>query len=166
MKIVIQTQHKENYAWNEDGSLGTGENAYWKFKGGDTYIVKCSFADACDASFRNKALEAVTSESDAFIEDVIDWEIVDDADFVESMYVESWETPTYMWFDGEGFVCHRVTDNTVDGYMRSEISKKYETFVLTNGERSEYESSFEMVNGEHVVYKELNDWFAKMGVAA
>ena len=38
-KLVIQTQHKENYAWGEDGSLGTGADAYWKFKGGDTYVV-------------------------------------------------------------------------------------------------------------------------------
>ena len=26
--------------WNEDGSLGTNNDAYWKFKGGDTYVVE------------------------------------------------------------------------------------------------------------------------------
>ena len=38
-KLVIQTQYKENYAaHNEDYVHGVSE-AYWKFKGGNTYIV-------------------------------------------------------------------------------------------------------------------------------
>jgi len=159
MKIVIQTQHKENYAWNEDGSLGTGENAYWKFKGGDTYIVKCAFSEACDAEFRKSALDAVTSESDGFIEYVLDWQIIDDADFVESDHVEEWETPTYMWFDGDAWVCHKVTKNDEFGHMRFEISKKYETWVQSqDGERSEYELSFEMINGNYVLHEDLEEW--------
>ena len=39
MKFVIHTQFLENYgAHSEDGKFSSG-NAYWKFKGGDTYIV-------------------------------------------------------------------------------------------------------------------------------
>jgi len=164
MKIVIQTQHKENYAWNEDGTLGTGADAYWKFKGGDTYVVKCSFAEAADADFRKSALAAVSSESDAFIEYVIDWEIIDDADYIESQHVQEWETPIYMWHDGDGWFCHKVTPNEEFGYMRSEISKKYETWVLSqDGERSEYQSSFEMVNGHIIAYADLEDWFKVYG---
>jgi len=37
MKLVIQTQVYENYAWREDGTLGTGTDAYWKAKGGSDY---------------------------------------------------------------------------------------------------------------------------------
>ena len=40
MMLIIQTQHMENYAWNEDGSIGTGPNAYWKSKGGSSFKVK------------------------------------------------------------------------------------------------------------------------------
>ena len=29
----------ENYAWNEDGSIGTGPDAYWKAKGGSEYKI-------------------------------------------------------------------------------------------------------------------------------
>ena len=46
MLLVIQTQNEENYAWQEDGTLGTGINAYWKMKGGQEYIVENLPADA------------------------------------------------------------------------------------------------------------------------
>ena len=39
MMLVIETQVHENYAWNEDGSIGTGQNAYWKAKGGSSYKI-------------------------------------------------------------------------------------------------------------------------------
>jgi len=39
MKLLIITQIYENYAWNEDGSIGKGKDAYWKAKGGDEYVV-------------------------------------------------------------------------------------------------------------------------------
>ena len=39
MMLVIETQCYENYAWNEDGSIGTGQNAYWKAKGGSSYKI-------------------------------------------------------------------------------------------------------------------------------
>lgn len=37
MKLVIQTQIYENYAWDDNGNLGKGDKAYWKAKGGDDY---------------------------------------------------------------------------------------------------------------------------------
>jgi hypothetical protein len=77
-KILITTQVYENYAWNEDGSLGTGENAYWKAKGGCDYVIK-NFKDF------NRATEVVMAvrgqiecDNDAFREHIIDWEIVAD----------------------------------------------------------------------------------------
>ena len=39
MMLVIETQCYENYAWNEDGSIGTGPDAYWKAKGGRSYKI-------------------------------------------------------------------------------------------------------------------------------
>lgn len=39
MKLLLITQNFENYAWNDDGTLGTGDNAYWKAKGGDEFFV-------------------------------------------------------------------------------------------------------------------------------
>ena len=45
-KLLITTQVFENYAWREDGSLGTGADAYWKPKGGSDYVVRG--VDECD----------------------------------------------------------------------------------------------------------------------
>ena len=39
MMLVIETQCYENYAWNENGSIGTGPEAYWKAKGGSSYKI-------------------------------------------------------------------------------------------------------------------------------
>ena len=39
MQFVVHTQFLENYGnHSEDGRFSSG-NAYWKFKGGDTYVV-------------------------------------------------------------------------------------------------------------------------------
>jgi hypothetical protein len=38
--FIVMTQTLENYgAHSEDGKFSSG-NAYWKFKGGDTYLVE------------------------------------------------------------------------------------------------------------------------------
>ncbi len=39
MMLVIHTQDYENYAWQEDGTIGTGPNAYWKAKGGSEFKI-------------------------------------------------------------------------------------------------------------------------------
>lgn len=39
MMLVIQTQCLENYAWNKDGSIGQGADAYWKAKGGSSWKI-------------------------------------------------------------------------------------------------------------------------------
>ena len=40
MMLIIQAQHMENYAWNEDGTIGTGPNAWWKSKGCSAFKVQ------------------------------------------------------------------------------------------------------------------------------
>ncbi len=40
MKFVIETQHLENYGAHADNGKWEDGNAYWKLKGGNTYIVE------------------------------------------------------------------------------------------------------------------------------
>ena len=40
VKFVVQTQHLENYGAHAENGKWEDGNAYWKFKGGDTYIVE------------------------------------------------------------------------------------------------------------------------------
>ena len=77
-KLLITTQVYENYAWNEDGSLGTGENAYWKAKGGSDYVVK-NFRDYNRVTETIMALRSkIEQGNDAFMENIVGWEVVAD----------------------------------------------------------------------------------------
>jgi hypothetical protein len=77
-KLLITTQVYENYAWREDGTLGTGAEAYWKPKGGSDYVVKnvdeCDMIDIIVDRVRSKIEQA----NDAFTEHVIGYKVVAD----------------------------------------------------------------------------------------
>lgn len=77
MKVVIFTQVYENYAWNEDGSIGKGVDAYWKAKGGNEYVVRDIF-DEEDATMAVMCVrDQIEEASDYFTETIVDWELVD-----------------------------------------------------------------------------------------
>jgi len=77
-KLLIQTQVFENYAWNEDGTLGIGVDAYWKAKGGNDYVVKnvdeCDMVDVIVDRVRGQ----IEMDNEAFREYIIGWKIVAD----------------------------------------------------------------------------------------
>ncbi len=78
MKLLIMTQIFENYAWDEDGNLGTGINAYWKAKGGNDYVVK-NFQDFDSVTESVMSLrDRIECSNDAWRENIIDWKIVAD----------------------------------------------------------------------------------------
>ena len=76
-KLLIVTQVYENYAWRDDGSIGTGADAYWKAKGGSEYVVKNITLNDLDAAVKS-VFEQVEQANDYFRETVIGWEIVED----------------------------------------------------------------------------------------
>ncbi len=77
-KLLISTQVFENYAWDENGNLGTGANAYWKPKGGSDYVVK-KFKDFNRVTETVMALRSqIEQDNDAFREHIIHWEVVAD----------------------------------------------------------------------------------------
>jgi hypothetical protein len=74
--LVIRTQVYENYAWNEDGSIGTGPDAYWKAKGGSEYKIlnvplNIDLAEVVAAA-------KVERNDDYFHEYIIDWTVESD----------------------------------------------------------------------------------------
>jgi len=78
-KLLISTQVYENYAWDENGNLGTGDKAYWKPKGGDDYVVKNFKGGDEAATMAVMALrEKIESDNDAYRESIISWKIVAD----------------------------------------------------------------------------------------
>ena len=89
-KLLIQTQVFENYAWNEDGSIGTGANAYWKPKGGSDYVVK-KFKDFNRVTETVMALRSqIEQDNDAFREHIINFEVVAD-DYLTDFERSQWE---------------------------------------------------------------------------
>ena len=146
-KLVIQTQYKENYAF-VDGVLQTGEDAYWKFKGGSTFVVENLSTDMINKIAKNgipELVNLVEYSNDASQEYIIDWEIAED----DAVVCESWETPIVLSFDEEHqeWTATKFTDNRPDengyrGHMRDEILELTETWVMSPGqERSDYDST-------------------------
>jgi hypothetical protein len=79
MKLLITTQVYENYAWNEDGTIGTGDDAYWKAKGGNDYIIKNFRGDEEKAAALVMAVrDRIEQRNDYFEESIIGWDIVED----------------------------------------------------------------------------------------
>ena len=77
MKLLLQTQVMENYAWKEDGSLGIGNDAYWKFKGGCDYVVKNIDINRA-AEIATWAAGEIEADNEAYREYVVSWEVVED----------------------------------------------------------------------------------------
>lgn len=76
MMLVIRTQVYENYAWNEDGSIGTGDQAYWKPKGGSEYKITNV---PLNIDYQHLvSISGVGQDNDYFREHVIDWSLESD----------------------------------------------------------------------------------------
>lgn len=77
MKAIFYTQVFENYAWKEDGSIGVGDEAYFKAKGGDEYVVL-----NVDKTQMSRILAEVKAKvevsNDYFKETVVDFQLVED----------------------------------------------------------------------------------------
>jgi hypothetical protein len=79
MKLVITTQVYENYAWQEDGTIGTGDAAYWKAKGGDEYVIRgfdpMRYAPGIIVEQVRGRIEKA---NDYVCETIVDWMVVED----------------------------------------------------------------------------------------
>lgn len=77
MKAIFFTQVYENYAIREDGTIGTGADAYFKAKGGDEYVVL-----NVDKTQMSRILAEVRAKvevsNDYFRETVVDFQLVED----------------------------------------------------------------------------------------
>jgi hypothetical protein len=76
-KLLIITQVYENYAWREDGTIGTGAEAYWKAKGGSEYVIRNIDINRV-AALVESATAQVEQANDYYTETVIGWEVVAD----------------------------------------------------------------------------------------
>jgi len=82
-KLLIVTQVYENYAWDDNGVLGTGENAYWKAKGGDEYVVPNFTAFDRVAEVVIALRSKIEADTDAYRETIVDFSVVEDGYLTE-----------------------------------------------------------------------------------
>jgi hypothetical protein len=150
MKIAIYTQVRENY--------GSADAPYWKFKGGDTYIVPDLSVEQTLKVKENgiptlKAL--IESKNAGFEEYVIDYAVFDN----DAVVCEEWETPFELrWVSGR-WVATRTVENGEYGYMRSEVERKTEDYdMLMGGERENYRAVYTMRNGDIVHGHEVESY--------
>ena len=160
-KLVINTQYRENYSFDNDGYPVEGTEAHWKYKGGSAYVVEGLTSGMINKIGRNgipeltKLLEYKNAASEEYI---IDWEIAED----DAVVCEEWETPIVLVFDREHqeWTATKVTNNDEMGYMRSEIKMKTEKWVmLGEQEREDYTAQFLMEDGQILSYSELEAFF-------
>ena len=81
-RLIAFTQDHENYAWLEDGSLGTGDNAYWKAKGGSDWCVAeltqqevTALGQTGMQALVDAACPKVEQNNDGYRSYILDWEI-------------------------------------------------------------------------------------------
>lgn len=139
MKIVIQTQVRENY--------GDADKPYWKFKGGDTYVVP-NLTTAQAARVQEDGIPTlrslIESRSDMFEEYVIGFNVVEDSTVV----CEPWETPFELFWEQGRWVARRTVKNDEYGYMRREVTAKTEQYIMhMGGERAEYLVMYTLIDG-------------------
>jgi len=135
MKLVIQTQYKENYGahdWNGEGECPQ----YWKFKGGDTYVVPN--VDVNNLPNNIDDLKALICYSNDYSEEyVLDWSFEDD----DAKVCEEWETPWNIYKEEKGYYASRFVP--ADEYWKPGFKGKAESYLmLAEGERTEYQQEY------------------------
>jgi len=145
-KLVIHTQHKENYGAHDWDGKGECPQ-YRKFKGGNTYVVR-DLSSAHINKIADQGIPTLTklieSKSEAFEEYILGWEIVEDS----AKECDDWDSVIEFQWKMDRWTCLRVTNNDEFGYMRREILAKSEQWIpLEAGERSDFRCQYKTAQG-------------------
>jgi hypothetical protein len=165
-KLVIQTQYRENYAaHNEDYVSGVSAD-HWKFKGGSTYVVEnITPAQAMKIGVHGipTLTDMITYSNSGSEEYILDYEVLEDDN---ASVCEEWETPYVLEYDTDikRWRATKLTVNGDMGYMKSEISSKKESWLVTSEGtgREDYKALYTMQDGAIGIGEDfLKEWFAQ-----
>jgi hypothetical protein len=153
MKIAIYTQFRENY--------GTASEPYWKFKGGDTYVVP-DLTPAQAELVKERGIPTLTAlienRNPMSEEYVVGYDILDN----DVKVCDSWDTPFELRWIGGRWVANRTVENGEYGYMNSRVERKTEEYdMLMGGGRENYRVLYTMRNGDMVTGEEVNEYLNK-----
>lgn len=164
MKLVIQTQCRENYGahdWSGEGECPQ----HWKMKGGNTYVVE-NITTKAQAMIADTGIPGLTKliedKNESYEEYILGFEIEQD----DSAVCEHWETPYVLEYDTD-ISRWRMTRTSTSGAMRSEILEHMQNWLaLPNGGREDYRETFRMTDGAFGIGQDfLKGWLANNKVA-
>lgn len=167
MKIVIQTQLRENYGahtWDGEGRCPQ----HWKCKGGNTYFVDCTLEEAQDPGYWCELASLINVRDEYSDEYIISDALVDAIDFDPSNYHEHWENPIYLertngvnWdaqqvFEySEYFPAHGILKQKVTSWM-----------MFPDGIVEHHSVLIETCEGDWMNWKDANEYYSKIKEAA
>ena len=153
IRIVFATQYLENYGahdWDGEGECPQR----WKPKGGATYVVPCTPAQLADVEWYNAVENGIAKRNDYEQEYIINVQVVDAIDYVESDYVEFWEAPIYVHvsiggdllmeqsnlnFDNEVVGVRRWVQNAEEGMIGSTTLQEFDPVTVEWRQQKEME---------------------------
>jgi hypothetical protein len=151
MKIVIQTQVRENY--------GSADQPYWKCKGGSTFIVP-DLTPVQAVKVQEQGIPTLTalieSRNDMFEEYVVGFSVVDN----DAVVCDPWETPYELRWIGNRWVANRTVENGEYGYMNSAVERKTEEYDMEmGGGVANYRVVYTMRNGDVITGDQVAEYF-------
>ena len=151
MKLVIQTQHRENYGAHDWDGKGECPQ-YWKFKGGETYVFPNVNPNDV-ARIRESGIPTLTSlietKDEGWEEYILDWSFEDD----DAVVCEEWESPWVLEYSEGKWVANRITER--DDYWGGDILSKHESYnMVPGGQREDYSQKLKMSTGKMLTYGE------------
>lgn len=156
MKLVIHTQCEENYGshdWDGKGSCPQ----YWKFKGGNVYVVRNLTQRQCRKIAESgipTLSKLLTEENLGFREYVMGWTVCED----DVKECQDWETPTVLHYNVSAgqWRASRVTHNDGEhGYMHHIIRERIERWNLTDSGPDCQMTYYRLCTGELVNFDTL-----------
>lgn len=152
MKLVIQTQYCENY--------GDANKPYWKFKGGETYIVQNLNPAQAERILSHgiptlKAL--IEYKNDMSEEYITDYRIVED----DTVVCDEWESPVILSWENNTWVARTVMMGDEAALRKPVISKITKWTMNMNGEKADLAVSYEVEGGQVLDYKEIVTYLEK-----
>ena len=152
MKLVINTQIRENY--------GDADQPFWKFKGGETYIVPNLTVEQV-LKIKDRGIPTLTalieSNNPMFEEYVQNWAFLDD----DAVVCEDWESPYTLSWENNTWVCRQVELNRDETFMEPIVSKITKFTLGMRGENTDTTVSYEVEGGQVIDIQDIMDYCKK-----
>jgi hypothetical protein len=157
MKLVIQTQIKENYGAHDWDGKGACPQ-YWKFKGGNTFVVE-NITPAQAEKINDGGIPTlkglIEHFSESWQEYILGWDLEDDG----AKVCDEWESPIILHYADGAWQAREVNENGEYGYFRKEIVRQIRTWTMqAEGEQTNNTCVYDMEDGTTVPYSGLAEW--------